>query len=549
MGAGTLGPASKISYKINFHPAIGYNSGKRDYIYRINDCCMLLLGIDLGTSSIKVAVTDAATHRVLATAQYPESEAVILTPQPGWAEQSPDLWWDHVQQAIRRVHASGAYDPMDIGSIGIAYQMHGLVLVDKEQRVLRNSIIWCDSRAVPYGNRAFEAIGEQRCLERLLNSPGNFTAAKLAWVKENEPALYSRIDRVLLPGDFIALRLTGEATTTISALSEGIFWDFASDALSEDVFSFFGFDKSFIPAVRPLFSAHGGLTTAAAAALEMKAGVPVTYKAGDQPNNALSLNVLEPGEVAATAGTSGVIYGVTDALTYDPASRVNPFAHVNYTAGSRRIGVLLCINGTGILNRWIRDLMGAPGGGAAAAGGAGVRDGSAAGVSYEALNAAASRLEPGSAGLRVLPFGNGAERIFENALVGAQLLNIDLNVHSAAHVYRAGQEGIAFAFRYGLDIMRENGMNPGVIRAGMANMFKSSVFVEAFVNATNVPVELYNSDGSVGAAIGAGIGVGIYRNGAEAFAGLKPVQLIEPTKAGVYDGLYNEWRQSLSLFI
>ena len=490
---------------------------------------MLLLGIDLGTSSVKVAVTDAGTHKVLATAQYPDNEAVIISRQPGWAEQSPETWWEYVQKAIQRVHATGAYDPMEIGAIGIAYQMHGLVLVDKAQRVLRDSIIWCDSRAVPYGDKAFAAIGETRSLDRLLNSPGNFTAAKLAWVKEQEPAIYARIDKILLPGDFIALRLTGEATTHISALSEGIFWDFKADGLSEDVFNVFGFDRGLIPEIRPLFSTHGNVKAEVASVLGLKRGIPVTYKAGDQPNNALSLNVLEPGEVAATAGTSGVIYGVSDQLTYDPGSRVNSFAHVNYTPSVRRVGVLLCINGTGILNRWLRDLSKGD---------------------YVRLNEEAASIAPGSAGLTVLPFGNGAERIFHNRIIGAQLLDIDLNIHGAAHLYRAGQEGIAFSFRYGLDIMRENGMNPSVIRAGRANMFLSPVFTEAFVNATNVPVELYNSDGSVGAALGAGIGVGVFKDGKEAFAGLKPVQLVEPKAAAKeYDELYRRWRDALKKFI
>jgi xylulokinase len=509
---------------------------------------MLLLGIDLGTSSVKVSVMDAATHRVLASAQYPDSEAAILSKQPGWAEQSPETWWEYVQQAIRRVHATAAYDPTAIAAIGIAYQMHGLVLVDKDQRVLRDSIIWCDSRAVPYGDRAFAAIGESKSLERLLNSPGNFTAAKLAWVKEQEPAIYAQIDKVLLPGDFIALRLTGEATTHISALSEGIFWDFKSDTLSEDVFNYFGFDKKLIPVVRPLFGEHGRLRSDVALDLGLRHGIPVTYKAGDQPNNALSLNVLEPGEVAATAGTSGVIYGVSDQLTYDPGSRVNSFAHVNYSAAARRIGVLLCINGTGILNRWIRDLVN--GGGALAGSGGAMGSGAEAGAwDYARLNAEAMQIAPGSKGLTVLPFGNGAERIFYNHIIGAQLLDIDLNVHGPAHLYRAGQEGIAFAFRYGLDIMRENGMSPAVIRAGRANMFLSPVFTEAFVNATNVPVELYNSDGSVGAALGAGIGAGIFRDGKEAFAGMKPVQWVAPSKAAEYEELYGRWREKLGKYL
>jgi len=518
---------------------------------------MLLLGIDLGTSSVKVSIVNAATANVLASVQFPDVETAIVSRHPGWAEQSPEVWWENVQQAIRKAHATGRYNPADIAAIGIAYQMHGLVLVDKDQRVLRDSIIWCDSRAVPYGEKAFAAIGEAKSLEHLLNSPGNFTAAKLAWVKEQEPAIYEKIDKVLLPGDFIAFRLTGEATTHISALSEGVFWDFITDGLSEDIFSAFGFDKALIPPIRPLFSAHGGVKADVAEALGLKKGIPVTYKAGDQPNNALSLNVLEPGEVAATAGTSGVIYGVSDRLTYDPGSRVNSFAHVNYSpavAGAlregehvdgglpqakpvvagglpqaRRIGVLLCINGTGIMNRWIKDLIG--------------------GSDYKRLNEEAGKIGPGSDGLKVLPFGNGAERIFYNRLIGAQLLDIDLNIHGPAHLYRAGQEGIAFAFRYGLDIMRENGMSPSVIRAGRANMFLSPVFREAFVNATNVPVELYNSDGSVGAALGAGMGAGIFRDGAAAFAGVKPVEWIAPSKAGEYEELYQRWRGELEKYL
>jgi xylulokinase len=497
---------------------------------------MLLLGIDLGTSSVKAAVVDAATQKTLAVAHYPDREADILSKQVGWAEQSPETWWQYVQEAIRKVHASGAYAPADIKAIGIAYQMHGLVLVDKDQRVLRDSIIWCDSRAVPYGDSAFEAIGEEKCLHRLLNSPGNFTAAKLAWVKEKEPDVYARIDKVLLPGDFIALRMTGEATTSVSALSEGIFWDFQEEGLSEDVFQYFGFEKKIIPRVQPLFSSHGGLGAGVAQSLSLQTGIPVTYKAGDQPNNALSLNVLEPGEVAATAGTSGVIYGVSDRLTFDPASRVNSFAHVNHTAARKRIGVLLCINGTGILNRWIRDLASGGGSGAGRSG-------------YTGLNGEAALIRPGSEGLTVLPFGNGAERIFNNRILGAQLLNIDLNHHTQAHIYRAGQEGIAFAFRYGLDIMRENGMNPSVIRAGRANMFLSPVFTEAFVNATNVPVELYDCDGSVGAALGAGIGAGIFRSEKEAFEARKPLQWIEPGKAGEYEELYARWKEILKIYL
>lgn len=487
---------------------------------------MLLLGIDVGTSSIKVSVVDAQTGGCVVSAQYPETEAPIRVPQPGWAEQSPEQWWADFKSAFKKAAATKTFDTKDVRAIGIAYQMHGLVVVDKNQNVLRDSIIWCDSRAVPYGEAAFRNIGEEESLRSLLNSPGNFTASKLAWVKEQEPWVFEKVDTMLLPGDFIAMKLTGTSTTTSSALSEGILWDFERDAVSEKVTGYFQFDKALFPPVQPLFSEHGVLKKLVAAELGLTAGIPVTYKAGDQPNNALSLNVLQPGEVAANAGTSGVIYGVSDNLTYDPQSRVNSFAHVNYSPEQKRIGVLLCINGTGIANRWLRGLMGVS-------------------KSYAVWNAEAQHIPAGSEGLFFLPFGNGAERMLNNKIVGAHLGGVDFNKHTEAHVYRAGQEGIAFAFRYGLDIMRSTGMQPSVIRAGRTNMFLSNVFTEAFVNATGVPVELYNSDGSIGAALGAGIGAGIYKNAGEAFAHLKPLQFVTPANTATYNDLYESWKKIL----
>jgi xylulokinase len=483
---------------------------------------MLLLGIDIGTSSVKASVIDAASQKVIASAQYPDAESPIIALQPGWAEQSPGMWWDNVQQAINLCHDSGDYHPGDISAIGIAYQMHGLVLVDKDQQVLRDSIIWCDSRAVEIGDKAFETIGEEQCLSHLLNSPGNFTASKLAWVKKNEPAIYDRIDKIMLPGDFIAMKLTGEITTSVSALSEGVFFDFKTNSISGDIIKYFGFDESLFPEVKPVFSSHGNLLATIAQKLKLKPGIPVTYKAGDQPNNALSLNVLNPGEVAATAGTSGVIYGVSDQLAYDPQSRVNTFAHVNYTHTQKRLGVLLCINGVGSLYRWTKSVFGSA-------------------ESYLQMNNKAKEAPLGSDGLRVLPFGNGAERMLNNKMVGAHFHNIDLNLHSQAHVIRAVQEGIAFAFRYGLDIMRENGMNPTVIRAGKNNLFLSELFTETFVNITGVPVELYKNDGSVGAAFGAGIGANIFSSPKEAFEHFHPIQLVEPSTKQL-EPVYQEWK-------
>lgn len=487
---------------------------------------MLLLGIDIGTSSVKVSVVDAQSQECIVSASYPEVESEIISKQPGWAEQNPAMWWEHTQQAILKANATKKYNAKDIAAIGISYQMHGLVIVDKDNHVLRDSIIWCDSRAVEIGKNAFDSIGHSKCLQHLLNSPGNFTASKLAWVKQYEPHLFEKIHQIMLPGDYISMKFTGSTNTSISSLSEGVFWDFIKNELSQNVFDYFGFSQSVIPEIKDVFSEHGKLDASVAAELSLSAGIPVTYKAGDQPNNALSLNVLEPGEVAATAGTSGVIYGVSDELTFDPQSRINSFAHVNYTNVQKRIGVLLCINGTGILNRWVKNTT--------------------ANTSYQQMNEAAQKINIGSDGLFVMPFGNGAERMLENKIPGAQFQQIDLNIHSPAHLYRAVQEGIVFAFRYGLDIMRENNMNPSVIRAGKANMFLSNVFTKAFVNTLNIPVELYNCDGSVGAAIGAGIGAGIYKNAKEAFAGSNPLEVIEQDgTTEQHDTLYKKWNELL----
>jgi len=488
---------------------------------------MYLLGIDIGTSSIKVSVVATATQKSIASAQYPEEETPIKSTAPGWAEQSPMDWWHNTQQAILKLNALQTFNPKEIKAIGIGYQMHGLVVVDKNQEVLRDAIIWCDSRAVELGNQAFDSIGHEKSLSNLLNSPGNFTASKLAWVKQNEPQIFDKIDKIMLPGDFIAMKLTGEITTSISALSEGVFWDFQKNQISEDVMNHYGLSRDVIPEIKPLFSSHGEVREGVASLLGLTAGIPVAYKAGDQPNNALSLNVLQPGEVAATAGTSGVIYGVSDELTYDKQSRVNTFAHVNYNVEKPLTGVLLCINGTGSMYRWAKHTF-------------------APYLSYNELNHIAAQAPIGSKALRALPFGNGAERMLNNKYTGAQFVGIDLNTHQQSHIFRAVQESIAFAFRYGLDIMRENGMQPKVIRAGKANLFLSDLFAQTFVDVTNVPVELYDNDGSVGAALGAGIGAGIFNNANEAFTGQEVKKYIEPKNTQEYEPIYQDWKEILN---
>ena len=488
---------------------------------------MYLLGYDIGSSSVKASLVDAQSGRCVASAFYPKSEAPIMAVKPGWAEQDPASWWENLKLATADIMASSGADAKDVKAIGISYQMHGLVCVDKDQNVLRPSIIWCDSRAVPYGQKAFDNLGHENCLSHLLNSPGNFTASKLAWVKENEPELYAKIYKIMLPGDYIAMKLSGEICTTVSGLSEGMLWDFAENAPAKMLMDYYGFDMSLLPEIRPTFSEQGRVSAAAAAELGLAEGTPITYRGGDQPNNALSLNVFNPGEIASTAGTSGVVYGVLGDVNYDPKSRVNTFAHVNHTADQTRLGVLLCINGTGILNSWMKRTV-AP-----------------EGISYADMNNVAAQAPIGSAGVSILPYGNGAERMLENQEVGSSIHGVNFNVHNKSHLLRAAQEGIVFSFKYGIEIMEQMGMNVNKIHAGHANMFLSPIFRETLAGVTGAVIDLYDTDGSVGAAKGAGMGAGIYKDNKEAFSTLEKLAVIEPANAQEYADAYELWKSRM----
>ena len=490
---------------------------------------MYLIGYDLGSSSIKAALVDAHTGEVIARISEPDREMDMAAPQPGWAEQDPETWWAYVQSATRRMLEQTGIDTGRVGGIGISYQMHGLVLVDDQHEVVRPSIIWCDSRAVAIGERAFAQIGEAECLEHCLNSPGNFTASKLRWVKENEPENYARAAFALLPGDFIALRMTGRPTTTVTGLSEGILWDFKNNDLARLVLEEYELDAKKIAPLVPTVGVQGYLTDDAARALGLRPGIPVGYRAGDQPNNALSLNVLRPGEVAATAGTSGVVYGVVDRAAFDRQSRVNSFAHVNYTAEQPRVGVLLCINGVGIAHRWLRDHVGP------------------AGLDFTAMEQAAAAVPVGAEGLHFLPFGNGAERMLENRNPGARLLGLDFNRHRREHIYRAGLEGIAFAFHYGMDLMRRMGIDTSLIRVGNDNLFQSRIFAETLASLSGARIEIYDTTGAVGAARAAGVAAGAYESLTEALGYQEIDSIVEAaTDATAHHSAYLRWRAELA---
>ena len=491
-----------------------------------------LLGFDVGSSSVKASLVNADSGKCVASAFYPDKEAPIMAVKAGWAEQEPDSWWQYAKKALQEIMVKADAKADEVRAIGISYQMHGLVCVGKDLKPLRPAIIWCDSRAVAYGEKAFRDLGSDLCLPHLLNSPGNFTAAKLAWVKENEPHIYEKIYKVMLPGDYIAMKLSGSVNTTVSGLSEGMFWDFKNNHVAEFLMDYYGFDNSLISDIVPTFSLQSQVSQSAAAETGLKAGTPITYRGGDQPNNALSLNVLSPGEIAATAGTSGVVYGVLGDVNYDPKSRVNTFAHVNHSAGQTRLGVLLCINGTGILNAWVHRNI-------------------TSGMGYAEMNDLADTVPIGSEGVTVIPFGNGAERVLENKEVGCTFCGLNFNKHNQAHMVRAAQEGIVFSFCYGMEIMQQMGMDIRNIHAGKANMFLSPLFRNTLAGVSGATIELYDTDGSVGAAKGAGIGATIYKDNNEAFATLEKLEVIQPdeSKRSEYLGAYDRWKETLQKMV
>ncbi|MBC9797404.1 xylulokinase [Sinomicrobium weinanense] len=489
---------------------------------------MYWIGYDVGSSSVKVSLVEAGSGKVLGITQQPEKEMPITSLKPGWAEQDPEMWWDNLCRATAKLVKQTHTDPKKIKGIGISYQMHGLVLVDSEHRVLRDSIIWCDSRAVEAGAGLLQKTGEDKCLERLLNIPGNFTLSKLKWVKDNEPEIYEKVYKFLLPGDYIALKLTGKCTTTPSGLSEGIIWDFKDDKPAVWLLEEAGIDTSLLPDIVPAFSEQGALTAEAAEELGLKKGTPLLYRAGDQPNNALSLNVFGPGEIAATGGTSGVVYAVSNVTSTTEGARINNFAHVNHKPGAPRIGKLLNINGAGILYRWMKEQVG---------GGE---------LSYDEMNRMAATVPVGASGLCILPFGNGAERMLGNKNMGAGIFNLNFNIHREEHLYRAALESIAFSFVYGIGILENDGVELTTIKAGGDNLFRSELFSRTIATLTGREIAVVNTTGAVGAARAAGYSYGDFEIFGSTFSGDEYITTYTPLEEKkAYQDAYASWKEEL----
>jgi xylulokinase len=493
---------------------------------------MYAIGYDIGSSSVKASIVNIDSGKVIAIGKYPESEMHMEAKCQGWAEQDPEMWWESICILTKTLLSENNLDAKQILSIGIGYQMHGLVLVDKNHQVVRPSIIWCDSRAAQIGEQALKDLGSAYCLGHLLNSPGNFTASKLKWVKENEPELFAKVHKWMLPGDFVAMKFTNEINSTVSGYSEGMFWDFKQNSTADHLLNYYGIPKEMMPDLVDTFSIHGRVTPDAAELSGLLAGTPVTYRAGDQPNNAMALKVLHPGDVAATGGTSGVVYAVTDKLDYDVQSRINGFAHINHTAEQKRIGQLLCINGCGILYAWMRKQV------------------AASGQTYETMEKQLNGIPVGSEGLMIFPFGNGSERILNDKMMGARIDNLQFNRHTQDHLFRAALEGIVFSFAYGMEILQSIGILPTTIKVGNDNLFLSDTFTSSMANLLQCNIEMYDTTGAVGAAKASTVAIGIYASIDEAIDDMKPIKITEfRSDNRQYIDAYGQWSDQLNHLI
>lgn len=493
---------------------------------------MYLLGFDIGSSSIKGALIDAESKKTIRVVSAPDREMPIDSPDRGFAEQDPEMWWKYVCRCSNMLMEHHPEAKNRIGAIGLTYQMHGLVLTDDEGKVLRSSVIWCDSRAVSTGRELEEKLDANAFLGSHYNVPGNFTFSKLRWVQKHQPDIFEQSEKFMLPGDYIAFRMTGEIRTSYTGLSEAILWNFKEGKANEDLLRQWDMDPRLIPGHAPSFATQGYVHATAREELGLDSGgkIPVSYRSGDQPNNAWSLNVNEPGVMAGAGGTSGVLYGISEDPVIDLTQRTNSFAHVNYEPERPRIGVLLCINGAGILYSWIRKNI------------------TGSDFSYDELERRATSVAPGADGLQFLPFGNGAERMLQNKPVQAHLMQLDLNRHRQDHIIRAGLEGVGFAFVYGYEIMKGLGLASDILRVGNDNLFLSGIFSGLISAMTGMRIEIREATGAVGAALGAGVGAGIYTSPQDAMKDSAVLQTVipDPELQELYRPYYKLWKTELN---
>ena len=436
----------------------------------------LVLGIDVSTTATKAVLLDESGAVVgVGTAEYG-----FQTPRPLWSEQPPGLWWDGTLRALHAVLATTGRSAADIEAVGLTGQMHGLVLLDKADRVLRPAILWNDQRTAAECDVIRDAVGP----DRLVAITGNdaltgFTAPKLVWVRDHEPEVWRAAAHVLLPKDYVRLRLTGGHAIDKADGAGTLLFDLAARDWSAEVLGRLDIPRAWLP---PTFEgpAITGMVTAEVASMTgLRAGTPVVAGGGDQAANAVGVGVVAPGSMALSLGTSGVIFAATDQPLFEPQGRVHAFCH----AMPRRWHMMsVMLSAAGSL-RWFRDAL-------------------APGVEFGDLAASAGEVPAGSDGLFFLPYLSGERSPHPDPLARGAFVGLNLG-HDRRHMTRAVLEGVAFGLRDGLDLMMAAGMTPpDRIRAsggGTASPLWRQILADV------LGTEIATVDTTEGAAYGAGL--------------------------------------------
>jgi xylulokinase len=454
-----------------------------------------VLGIDVSTTATKaVLVDEAGAVRAIGTADYD-----FLSPRPLWSEQRPELWWDGTQVAVRAALSGAGVRAEDVAAVGLTGQMHGLVLLDRDEQVLRPAILWNDQRTAAECELIRQLVGP----ERLIQITGNdaltgFTAPKLVWVRDHEPEVWARVAHVLLPKDYVRLKLTGVHAVDVADGAGTLLFDLAQRTWSPEVTGALGIDPAWLPPTFEGPAVTGALSAAGAAATGLLAGTPVVAGGGDQAANGIGLGVIGPGTTALSLGTSGVVFAPTDRPIFDPLGRVHAFCHA---VPGRWHFMSVMLSAAGSL-RWFRDTL-------------------APGAAFGELAAAAGEVPAGSDGLVFLPYLSGERSPYPDPAARAAFVGLTLG-HDRRHLTRAVLEGVAFGLRDGLDLMIGAGMAaPAQIRASGGGI-ASPLWRQILADVLDAEIATVNTtEGAAsGAALLAAVGAGWYRDVESAVAAL-----------------------------
>ncbi|MFL6335582.1 MAG: xylulokinase [Pyrinomonadaceae bacterium] len=451
---------------------------------------MKLLGIDVGTGGSRALVVDES-GRVVASATV-EHEP-FASPRTGWAEQDARDWWRASEAAVREVLQADGVSAEEIACVGLTGQMHGAVLLDERDEPLRPSIIWCDVRTHEQCRALTEQVGAERLIQ-LVSNPAleGFTLPKMLWVREREPEVWGRVRSVLLPKDYVRLRLTGEKATDVADASGTLLFDVTHRKWSDEMLELAGLDRSLLPRAFESSEITGRVSAEGAKATGLLEGTPVVAGAGDQAAGAVGMGIVRPGAVSATIGTSGVVFAATDRPALDPKGRVHTFCH----AVPERWHVLGVSQGAGLSLRWFRDQFGA-----------GADDGR---DPYERLGEEADTVPPGADGVLWAPYLMGERTPHLDPHARAALVGLNAS-HRRAHVVRAILEGVAFSLRDTFTIFEEMGVPVESIRLGGGGA-RSRVWRQIQADVYGREVELVEADegAAYGAALLAGVGGGAW---------------------------------------